>query len=264
MRRQGLAAASILVIFAALTGCVKHNDTLLFGTKTNVGVEIGATPEGGAIPELIVGYKRREAVLMPLLVNGNDSKGAACASTDSCKYQGKTENRDGKTGFNETDTYSVFASFGAEVSAGQSNSVGLAQFFATGIAAQRLGENAQIGNALAVQPANTEALNQAKARADLAEKQIVTAEQMGAARESAKTTIAVRKVKVDFILTKMIDASGKLSAAKRDKAIEGAGLDDMQKGRLESFSTVDDLKDALMDDEKEAVDPLYDSLVKAI
>lgn len=47
----------------------------------------------------------------------------------------------------------MFASFGANIKGDRDGgSVGLAQFFATGIAAQRLASNSQVANALTVQP----------------------------------------------------------------------------------------------------------------
>jgi hypothetical protein len=152
-----IVSGAVLLAAISVSGCVKHNDVLLFGTKTNFGVEISATPDNGGIPEFIVGYKRREAVFMPLVVNGNDSKlikDATTATMADIKYTGKSSAHD-------RDAYSVFASFGADVAGGSDgNSVGLAQFFATGIAAQRLGQNPAVAKALSVQPPDSEALEQ--------------------------------------------------------------------------------------------------------
>ena len=152
-----IVSGAVLLAAISVSGCVNHNDVLLFGTKTNFGVEISATPDNGGIPEFIVGYKRREAVFMPLVVNGNDSKLIKSNTTEKLsdiKYTGSTTGTD-------RDAYSVFASFGADVTGGSDgNSVGLAQFFATGIAAQRLGQNPAVAKALSVQPPDSEALEQ--------------------------------------------------------------------------------------------------------
>lgn len=207
---RGVARLIAVVIFGAgLSGClngVQHNDVLIFGTDTKLALDVSASVTSGGTPEVTIGYKRAEAVWMPLVVNGTgvataplqplcvkDDKLAACEAgkpgqvlacvdsggrTGPCatgdgqarqicqssvgqticsfdlqsrKYVGSAETRDGKPV--GTDAYSVFASFGANIKGDSAGgSVGLAQFFATGIAAQRLASNSQVANALSVQP----------------------------------------------------------------------------------------------------------------
>jgi hypothetical protein len=57
----------ILVFFAAITlsGCTSiGNEVLVFGTETKVAIDVSADPTGQ--PSFTVGYKRREAVWLPL------------------------------------------------------------------------------------------------------------------------------------------------------------------------------------------------------
>ena len=177
--KRGFAVA--LVVW--LPGCVHvpHNDVLVFGTDTTLGVNVAADPANTQIPTFTVGYKRREAVWMPLVVNGQSSvpvcgadtkvEGGTCQDQDSslkdAKYFGTSKREHAK----ETDTYSVFASFGGKGTAGSSEAgVQIAQFFATGIAAQRLASNPMAPQLVSVQ---SEAA--AKAAGDSAEAQAALA-----------------------------------------------------------------------------------------
>lgn len=161
-----------------------HNDVLVFATQTKFGVDISAPATSATLPAFTVGYNRSEAVWMPLRPNGTkeypaigkletdvtaalnacmtslasivpdiDKRKAACLSAvlPAGKYVSMATGINSDVGGNglEIDTYSVFASFGARggISGSQANG-GLAQIFATGIAAQRLATNPQVGNAL--------------------------------------------------------------------------------------------------------------------
>jgi len=141
LRNTGLciavAAAGLL-----LSACgVPHSDVMLFGTDTKLALDVSAPPEMAGTPQIVLGYKRREFVLMPLLANGEKSKVVANANQGAvadAKYVGST-------GAGDLDTYSVLASFGAEfdsqAGAGEAKAGGgLAQYFATGMAARILAE----------------------------------------------------------------------------------------------------------------------------
>lgn len=123
------------LILLTLTGCASspHNDVLIFGTETTLALDVGASAASGGSPEITVGYKRKEAVWMPLLANAKDAKATPPAGQ---LYKGKGDKP------NNEDAYSVFASFGAQLEGKAGGAkVGLAQFFATGIAAQKLASN---------------------------------------------------------------------------------------------------------------------------
>lgn len=161
-----------------------HNDVLVFATQTKFGVDISAPATSATLPAFTIGYNRSEAVWMPLKPNGTkdhpatdvlasdtvakltscdnalratvsdaERRNAAClaAVLPAGKYVSMATGIKSDVGGSglEIDTYSVFASFGARggISGSQANG-GLAQVFATGIAAQRLASNPQVGNAL--------------------------------------------------------------------------------------------------------------------
>jgi hypothetical protein len=125
---------------------------MVFGTNTSIGLKVGAS--AASIPEVQLGYARQEAVIMPLVANTGYQKGQygddllqPCDLTTSVTSNGgpfavhpcSLVAINGKA----MDAYSVLASFGAKIkgSASPQNAeagIGLAQYFATGMAAQML------------------------------------------------------------------------------------------------------------------------------
>lgn len=184
MRSTGLRLTSAAVALL-LAGCAQmpHNNVLVFGTETKVALDVASEMTAGGAPAVTVGYKRKEAVWMPLSFNriecGRPIRPENCtlASDDQTLYQGESSGiSSGKGGSDrELDAYSVFASFGAKFKStasgdsGVSAGGGLAQFFATGVAAQRLGANPRVAGALAVKPAVAEQVDKAEAEASEAE-----------------------------------------------------------------------------------------------
>lgn len=168
-RLSRLILASAIVCALAGCGVAEHTNTLLFGTNTKVALDISINPAGGT-PDVTLGYKRQEAVWMPLLANqgaSNPKTPVNCTKPSDCSFV----SQDGQ------DAYSVLASFGADFSAqdgegsGQAAG-GLAQFFATGLAAQKLA--AQGGAQLiSVRSANAESVNAANRRAVEAENKLI-------------------------------------------------------------------------------------------
>ena len=176
--RYRIAGITGLMLIGGLAGCATsdHNNTLVFVTSTKLALDVSASPTG--TPDFTLGYKRYEGVWMPLIVNKKSNDNVTTAGCDeasnNCMYQGKEH------GDNKTDTYSVLASFGAEFSGGASGGAdeqstaqgggGLAQFFATGIAAQKLAM--QDGSRLvSVQPVDKKLIEAVEKRAERAEKQ---------------------------------------------------------------------------------------------
>ncbi|MBS0296221.1 MAG: hypothetical protein JSR45_07915 [Proteobacteria bacterium] len=159
MRFHGHWAATAALIL--LCGCAEpHNDVLIFGTTTKIGLSVSAAPSSAATPQLSIGYNRDEAVWMPLIANGRGlrdgwvpslcglAQAQPCpAPLDQLKYKGV----DGAQG---SDAYSVFASLGTNLS-GKGGDVsatfGTAQFFATGIAAQEIAKNPAVMQSVSVQ-----------------------------------------------------------------------------------------------------------------
>lgn len=125
---------------------MKHSNTLVFTTNTVSGLKVGADEK--QLPAVQVGHSRQELAWVPVLANagGDEQDGdlVPCkqAGTDgnnieACKFIGTHDGVD-------NDSYSTIASFGSkkgvEVVSGKSTNatVALAQYFATGIAAQYL------------------------------------------------------------------------------------------------------------------------------
>jgi hypothetical protein len=157
------------ILLAAAAGCTTphHSNALIFGTNTSVGLSVGQDATG--VPSIVVGYRRQEAVFMPLVANAAyDANGTpipcsigpvgSIVRTDGSAdrfpargVRGEFVLRDippcllvGQHD-NAVDTYSVLASFGGHFNASArstdpnaSAGGGIAQFFATGLAAQAL------------------------------------------------------------------------------------------------------------------------------
>jgi hypothetical protein len=121
---------------------------MLFGTNTQFGIRAGTTPT--SVPEVNIGYSRQEAVVLPLVANVDDNGHTQkpCDLTTPVEVVGGS-------GFAvhpcslvaikgaAQDSYSVLASFGAKFDGeakadGSKAKGGLAQYFATGMAAQLL------------------------------------------------------------------------------------------------------------------------------
>lgn len=212
MHRRILTAGALGGL-AILSACITHkdrnphNDVLIFGTTTKLGVDVSAPVQNGAVPELTLGYKRLEAVWMPLR-----PQGAAPDSDDSNlidnKYASLSSGVDPSKGGHlfELDTYSVFASLGAKGGVSFNSASGnLAQFFATGIAAQRLGTNPSVSealNATAPEAAAEKATAQAKqAEAEKFPKTVQVLIDAGASPEEAATLASetdVEKTQADI------------------------------------------------------------------
>lgn len=152
-----LAAGVAMAV--ALSGCVqatRHSNAIVFGTNTSLGIKVG--PNATSVPSIVVGYDRQEAVFLPVVANvesttdtaGNNllepcNPTVAVESSDSTRFAVHPCSLVAING-SAMDSYSVLASFGANFAAdgdttGVGASGGLAQYFATGMAAQLLAVN---------------------------------------------------------------------------------------------------------------------------
>lgn len=132
---------AVLILLILVTACmVSHSDTLVFGTNTKLAVDFSLNSTTN-VPSLTVGYTRQEGVWMPLYVNARNSRFAPYSSSGVFKNFSSSAGilkYSGNDGGNK-DTYSVLASFGADIKGGKDNAgVGIAQYFATGLAARQL------------------------------------------------------------------------------------------------------------------------------
>ena len=142
-RISGLIGWSASILLAGCGSMPQHSNTLMFSTNTKVALDISASAMNAGAPSVTLGYKRRESVWMPLWANAVvGERTRSCHESpehhaDDCKFIGK----DGQS--SDSDTYSVLASFGADLDntadgAGVKSQNGLAQYFATGLAAREL------------------------------------------------------------------------------------------------------------------------------
>lgn len=170
--------ASGLSIALLAGGCVqatRHSNTMVFGTNTSIGLKVGAS--AASIPEVQIGYARQEAVIMPLVANTRAAAGNYGDDLlNPCDLSSAVDVRDvGKFAVHPCslvaingsalDTYSVLASFGAKIkgsgsTGGAEAGIGLAQYFATGMAAQMLALNGGAAVVAVSQAAENSALTQ--------------------------------------------------------------------------------------------------------
>jgi len=266
-----LQAAIVLALMGGLSGCqtVAHRDNILFGTDTKFGIDIAPATTGATAAQFTVGYKRIEFVNMPLLVNAVDSKacgagaesgtGKPCAG--SSLADAKYVSKGGEAG-NREDAYSVFASFGAEFGGGSNGTAGgLAQFFATGNAAQSLGENTSIGRALKVQAAGSEAVEAVEAANDaLAE--ALSASEKRQQIEAATGAAGRLEDRLNAVIA-IASPGGTFDKSKWDLAVDKLAGDRWSGSRtlLKSYSTVAEIRSSAPDEVFDAVDPLFEANV---
>jgi hypothetical protein len=132
-----------------LSGC--QSNTIYFGTNTQFGIRAGVDTK--QIPEVQIGYNRQEGVMLPLTVdNGRPSTNStsSCCAKDMTPANIENEKFIGENNQGiRKDAYSVIAIFSGNaagnVSPSTNNatgaSMGVSQYFATGVAAQLLAEH---------------------------------------------------------------------------------------------------------------------------
>lgn len=258
--KLGLAAALGL----SLAACVHapHNDVLVFGTDTSFGVTVGSDPANSQLPNLSIGYKRHEAVWMPLIVNGQSSVPVCGRSAgrpeqpcedrsgavENPKYVGSSK----RGSVEDNDAYSVFASFGGRGSAGTGDAdVGVAQFFATGVAAQRLASNPMAQQMVSVQSpeaaaasaeaANAQATLALASFAGLSPDQVEAAVELGVTRAKSKRDMALE---LAGALSAVAVGSGRDSLVT--KLANGAGLSDVELQALKTLPGIVEINAALI------------------
>jgi len=190
----------------AFTGCAapEHSNTLIFGTTTKFALDVSQDPTGAV--GVTLGYRRQEAVWMPLLPNQgkqNERAPAECKIRTDCPMFVGAEGSD-------HDTYSVFASFGGKGAGGAGASEAgaraegqIVQYFATGLAARKLAEG---GAALVNTTADPLASMISPAR-----------------RAEIVANVARDRIRANDVAAS-VSTSGKVDKAKLDKAITDAKL----------------------------------------
>ncbi|MCB1644618.1 MAG: hypothetical protein KDI36_04155 [Pseudomonadales bacterium] len=140
----------IATVLALLTGCAS-NEHLVFFTDTSIGIEIGSEPNSGVPAKFVVGYKRKEGVIDPLLPDYEQVSSTANAgvSTPVSGDGGVILVPNGTLApkGSSVKPHSVLAklNFGADASGTDATT---AQWFATGKAAELIAKNPSVGGAL--------------------------------------------------------------------------------------------------------------------
>lgn len=236
-----------------------HRDNIIFGTDTKFGIDIAPATTNGSAAQFTLGYKRVEFVNMPLLVNGGDSKACSSASGSPCAAENleaaKYLSRGGEAGL-QADAYSVFASFGAEFGGGpNSTGGGLAQFFATGNAAQSLGSNTSIGRALSQQNSSTEALERAN---DV----LTNALSANAHAAQAERGVAEAKRLEDRLetLIKLASPAGKFDKTQWDAMVDKMNGDGWSGYRsiLKGYASPEEIRSDAPNESQGAVDYMFE------
>jgi hypothetical protein len=247
-----------ITMFIALpllvTGCANqpHNDVLIFGTNTKVAFDVSSDPANAGTPSFTLGYKRQEIALVPLKANGTLVKDDGTTDdTVGEKYIG--------TDGTKTDTYSVFASFGGEFGSGTQNKAALSQFFATGIAAQNLGDNSAAAKMISVQPVEAEALESQKIisalHKELGDIKIKEIEL------KQKKIVSDRQAKAAVIVMKVTKADGSIDDKLLDKAIKDGKVKtpwDVNIPKMKTAKTLNSYLEGHVEDD--AVNALYEQL----
>ena len=282
----------LLPIFFLLISCQPlnrnkhpHNDVLVFGTSTKFAADFSAPIQAAGMYELTLGYKRLEAVWMPLKPNGNANHNPVddvqtlinnlgkCTNDSNLKKifsdgptilakfcltmllpkgkyvsvsSGLSQDKGGET--IEIDTYSVFASLGGKTNFGLNSASGsIAQFFATGVAAQRLGANSAIGLALNANSAKAEE-EKAKSEAEIqktkqaeidANLKLALGEKgLSDAVEKGTKETALLTAKNAEILASVTDEKSDLDQSKWNDLVDSSSLDDTEKTKLKELSSL--------------------------
>lgn len=236
MHRRSVAYPAALAALSLCTGCVqatRHSNTMLFGTNTHLGIRAGAS--AASVPEIAIGYGRQEAVVMPLVANSQDNG----QHQSPCDPSQAVESEDAPfavhpcllVGVNgkAQDSYSVLASFGAKFDGearadGTRAKGGLAQYFATGVAAQMLALKGgasvvAIGDAAAAAAANSSV-------DDDAIEAMFGGEAVFARGVAARTSYTAFRDKLlaKIALTKPADLSARMAALETATGTAGRGI----------------------------------------
>lgn len=199
-------------------GCANmpHNDVLIFGTNTKVAFDVSADPANAGSPNFTLGYKRQEIALVPLRANGTlvTENGTIDITEKGNKYIGIDDKRQ--------DTYSVFASFGANFAAGTQNEAALSQFFATGIAAQNLGQSLTAASMVSVQPVDARVLERQEEISKL--HKILGEEKVQRIESEQKKIVSDRQAKAAVIVMKVTKDDGSIDKTLLDKAIKDGNV----------------------------------------
>jgi len=146
----------LILVIAAVSGCAS-NHHLVFFTNSTIGLEVGSEPNTGTPAKFVLGYKRQEGVIDPLIPD-YEFHTSTSASSIVEPISGETNIVLTPAGVavpkgSVTSPHSVLAkmNFGAT---GGGTGASSAQWFATGRAAELVAQSSGISGALSGDPEN--------------------------------------------------------------------------------------------------------------
>lgn len=253
MRRTTVTLTCLGISLMIASGCStpKHSNTLIFGTNTKIALDVSQDPVNGV--GVTLGYKRQEAVWMPLLAN-EDSSGKLVpqkCTSEPCKRFVGTSGGGGAAGSDAEDTYSVLATFqgnaageaGTAATAPNAKAGGsLAQYFATGFAARLL---AGSGSGVVNTAGNSTPANSV----------------LPAVHKANEGKLKSRIDVINDIMKQISDGAGNLDKAKKDTLVNKATFssEDTKQALLRETSGAD-FRDLLLLSYDGTAKPLDDAL----
>lgn len=132
-------AFGLVILLVPLLGCGTTSKNLIFFTNTSIGVDVGSDPTSGTPVKAVIGYKRQEGVLNPVYdeserVQDRDDQGKLISTTSKGKLRDQA--------------YSVIAKYQGSAEASANVDMSSAQWFATGLAAEKLADAPGIAGAV--------------------------------------------------------------------------------------------------------------------
>lgn len=193
-------------------------------------------------------------------VSGTTYQGIDVHKAKYMAQSGNTEN-------NNTDTYSVFASFGADIKGGtDGNGVGIAQYFITGIAAQNITKSAG-ADLVTLQTSDTKLNTVLEEKVKVLNKTNIELikEKIGAEKaleisEANKEKITTEDAKIILIGSYFSNNDGSLNTSlliTKVDSISDTDLPKVIKNRVKNRTTVDAVVKNLKGSDFNAIDPLY-------
>lgn len=288
-RHMKLPVVASLLVLGVLGGCQstpEHTNTLIFGTNTKFALDVSQDPTG--VVGVTVGYKRQEAVWMPLLANSRAAAPATAASaatpaepagckdstvmkieeggktttrTSGCKFSG-TAGTDSTNGPGAEDTYSVLATFSGEArgvaGAGTPSNTepGTAMTSKAGVSGE--GSLAQFfATGLAARILAEQGSSIVNTRGGSRESSVDVAKQ----QDTVSTRIRAESVVLNRVMTHVSDKHGVLQNAKLTALVNNSKISDAgAKGVLDKIKTYDELQEYLRDSYETVTKPLFDAI----
>jgi hypothetical protein len=166
------------------------------------------------------------------------------------------------------DTYSVLATFGSSVKLSNSgeSGVGIAQYFATGLAARNLTSKGDSG-LVAIKSATVsqvEDLKKEKKTLQTENKDLliqnIGLEKSKEIQAAAKNKVTNDAAKVQLIISNVTDETGKLDKNKFEKVVDSLSIPDTQKKRIKGYANLATLESGLKTRDNTAINPIFEKI----